>query len=339
MQPFSYQHKCLLLNNSAADLIELCLRRGATQQKLLAGTRIFPDDFTKRNHVISPEEWLTLAGNCLQQIGRDELPMLAASAILYNHNIALSRLLQCSPSLQQALLMLYHFRQQLLPLLSVSLCRQQNQLNICLLPAIGLGKQQDFVMSLAVSLLLTLIRQHAPDSQLQVELTQHAPTRPQYYQQHWQCETRFSGLQNRLILPLNILYSAPAPRLSAEFIQARFICRQQKRLLPENRGLLEIIRKKQQQCLPQNSSIEHIAAQLQISPSTLKRQLSQHHYSFSQLLDEVKNQKAMKLLRQYQLTNAQLAQKLGYSDEHNFRRAFKRWTGLLPSTCKALLKI
>lgn len=339
MQPFSYQHKCLLLNNSAADLIELSLRRGATRQRLLAGTGIFPDDFRKTNRHISPQEWLTLAENCLQQVGRDELPMLAASAVLYNNKIALSRLLQCCPSLKQALQLLYYFRQQSLPLLSVSLCRQQDYLNICLLPAIGLGKQQDFVIALAVSFLLTLIRQYAPDSALRIELTQPSPARPQYYQQHWQCETCFNSLQNRLILPLNILQPAVANTPAAEFIQARFICRQQRRLQSKSRGLLEIIRKKQQQLLPDNSSPEQIAAMLNISSSTLKRQLSQHHYSFSQLLDEVKNQKAMKLLRQYQLTNAQLAQKLGYSDEHNFRRAFKRWTGLLPSTCKALLKI
>lgn len=342
MQAFSYQHKCLLLYNSAADLIKLSQRRGAALQRLLTGTGIFPGDFHQPGHRISPKEWLTLAENCQQLVGRDELPMLAADAILYNNKIALSRLLQCCPSLLQALTLLYYFRHQSLPLLSISLYRQQHYLNICLLPAIGLGKQQDFVIALAVSFLLTLIRQYAPEAELQVELSQSPPARPQYYQQHWQqhwqCETRFNCLQNSIMLPLQLLQQPARVQLSADFIQARFICRQQRRLQQRSDGLLAVIRKKQQQLLPENSSAEHIAAMLNISSSTLKRQLHQHNYSFSQLLDEVKNHKAIKLLRQYKLTNAQLAQRLGYSDEHNFRRAFKRWTGLLPSACKKLLK-
>jgi AraC-like DNA-binding protein len=64
--------------------------------------------------------------------------------------------------------------------------------------------------------------------------------------------------------------------------------------------------------------------------------LQQHHTSYSQLLDEVRNQLALSLLNQQDLSNRQLAQRLGYSDEHNFRRAFKRWTGAIPSTFRLL---
>jgi len=48
------------------------------------------------------------------------------------------------------------------------------------------------------------------------------------------------------------------------------------------------------------------------------------------LLDEVRNQLALQLLQQPELSNRQLAERLGYSDPHNFRRAFKRWTGFIP---------
>ena len=40
-------------------------------------------------------------------------------------------------------------------------------------------------------------------------------------------------------------------------------------------------------------------------------------------------------LLQQGMSNKELASRLGYSDEHNFRRAFKRWTGLLPSQLRS----
>lgn len=53
--------------------------------------------------------------------------------------------------------------------------------------------------------------------------------------------------------------------------------------------------------------------------------------------DEIRRNKAHLLLIQGNVSNRQLAKQLGYSDDHNFRRAFKRWTGILPSSVKALM--
>lgn len=343
MQSFGYQHKCLLLQNSSADLLQLSLRRDAKLSQLLSGTGIFQQDLTYANAKISPKQWLKLVENCQNQLGDYELAMLSASSMLYNHNVALSRLLQTCDSLKKALKQLYYFRHQLLPLVSISLHQQQQQLCICLLPSIGLGKQQRFVVELIFTLLIQLIRQYQPTSTVQIELALPPPTQQRYYQQHWPYQVKFNQLQHRLLVPLaaltadnNAILDMPT---KAAFVQARFLCRQQRKLLPPAEGLLNTIRRQQRRELPEHCSIEHVAASFAISSSTLKRQLSQHQYNFQQLSDEVKNARALYLLQQDKLSNAQLAEQLGYSDEHNFRRAFKRWTGLLPSACKALLKV
>lgn len=343
MQAFGYQHKCLLLQNSSADLLQLSLRRDAKLAQLLSGTSIFPQDLTQANAKISPQQWLKLVENCQNHLGDYELAMLTASSMLYNQNLALSRLLQTCSTLKQALKQLYYFRHQLLPLVSISLHRQQQQLCISLLPAIGLGKQQRFVVELVFTLLLQLIRQYQPEAAIQLELALPPPAQQRYYQQHWPYQIHFNQLQHRLLVPLSVL-AAPSTNLSlplppkAAFTQARFLCRQQRKLLPPTEGILTLIRRQQRRHLPEHCSIELVAASFLISSSTLKRQLNQHQYSFQQLSDEVKNARALHLLQQDKLSNAQLAAQLGYSDEHNFRRAFKRWTGLLPSACKTLLK-
>lgn len=341
MQAFSYQHKCLLLQNSSADLLQLSLRRDAKLSQLLSGTGIFQQDLTQANAKISPQQWLKLVENSQNHLGNYELAMLTASSMLYNQNLALSRLLQTCDTLKQALKQLYYFRHQLLPLVSISLHRQQQQLCISLLPAIGLGKQQRFVVELVFTLLLQLIRQYQPEAVIQLELALPPPAQQRYYQQHWPYQIQFNQLQHKLLLPLTALacpsLNEPLARKAA-FTQALFLCRQQRKLLPPTEGLLTLIRRQQRRHLPEHCSIEQVAASFLISSSTLKRQLNQHQYSFQQLSDEVKNARALHLLQQDKLSNAQLAAQLGYSDEHNFRRAFKRWTGLLPSACKTLLK-
>jgi len=77
-------------------------------------------------------------------------------------------------------------------------------------------------------------------------------------------------------------------------------------------------------------SLEDIAQQLGVSPRTLKRRLADAGTSYSDLLDELRQERAMLLLRDETLSREQIAERLGYSDAANFARAFRRWTGKTP---------
>lgn len=78
-------------------------------------------------------------------------------------------------------------------------------------------------------------------------------------------------------------------------------------------------------------SLEDVARALHVSTRTLKRQLAAHGASFSGILDDVREQKALLLLERNDLSVEQVADRLGYSDVANFTRAFRRWTGNTPS--------
>jgi len=78
-------------------------------------------------------------------------------------------------------------------------------------------------------------------------------------------------------------------------------------------------------------SLDDVAGRLHVSTRTLKRQLAQQGTSFSGILDDIREQKALLLLARSDLSVEQVADRLGYSDVANFTRAFKRWTGLTPS--------
>lgn len=78
-------------------------------------------------------------------------------------------------------------------------------------------------------------------------------------------------------------------------------------------------------------SLDEVANQLHLSSRTLKRRLATQGVTYSDLLEEQRREKALLLLRSSGLSLDEVAEQLGYSDTSNFRRAFRRWTGLSPA--------
>lgn len=73
-----------------------------------------------------------------------------------------------------------------------------------------------------------------------------------------------------------------------------------------------------------------IAARLAVSPATLRRRLTAEGTSFQQLKDSVRRDAAITALREGHEPIAQLAARLGLSEDTAFHRAFRRWTGTTP---------
>ena len=78
-------------------------------------------------------------------------------------------------------------------------------------------------------------------------------------------------------------------------------------------------------------SIETIASQLNMHSRALRRRLEAEGTSYRELLAEVRMRLAIEYLRKTQMTNEEIASRLGYSEAANFRHAFTRWTGKSPS--------
>lgn len=77
--------------------------------------------------------------------------------------------------------------------------------------------------------------------------------------------------------------------------------------------------------------LEQVAVMLGQSVSTLRRNLLRENTSFQAVLDCLRMQRALALLRETELTIEELAAILGFSSAGVFSRAFKGWTGQAPS--------
>lgn len=334
--PFSQSDKTLLLQHGPSALLQLAQRRGGRLHKLLSGTGIFEQDLTHPHARCPHKDWLTLIGRC-QQLQSPELPFLLANSMLHNPHCALSQSLSVAQHLQQSLQQLRYFKHHLFPGLFAQVHQFEHTVMIVLKPSVDLGQQHAFMLNLAMSFIINLIRhQLGCTKTLRVLLKQDSPTHPQHFTTQWQCHIQFSEDFDALCIPL-ALWQRPFKGYQPErFKQHRLACFQLNKQLPAQPGLLELLQRHIAKTLPAALSLEQAANLLQLSSSSLKRLLQQHNTHFAALVDDVRRDKACLLLLQGELSNRQLAQQLGYSDEHNFRRAFKRWTGMLPSSVKVL---
>ncbi len=310
-RPGAFQDKQLLVAHGVPELLQAAERRGMPQHKLLAGTALFAADLHKPQFRMHAGALQRLLVN-LDKLPSPELPQVIAQAILLNPQIPVCRLILAAPTLNKALRYLWFYRQQLWPLCLPVLQWQGATLRMALLPAIGMGPVQELALAVCQQFILALCAAR------QVR-----------------CDEVVNKVQGNASLVLQLTsaqLAQPLPELQrAQCRHWRQICCQQAKLLPREPGLLEWLSRQQLRRLPEWLSPEATAAMLQLHPAALKRVLAEQFCSFSQWQDGLRNQLALFWLSQPELSNRQLAARLGYSDEHNFRRAVKRWTGLLPS--------
>lgn len=83
--------------------------------------------------------------------------------------------------------------------------------------------------------------------------------------------------------------------------------------------------------------LEEVGAALQLSPATLRRELSREGVAYKGLVEDVRRGLAIAYIKQRQLPFSEIALLLGYSELSAFSRAVRRWTGECPRSVRAQL--
>lgn len=92
--------------------------------------------------------------------------------------------------------------------------------------------------------------------------------------------------------------------------------------------------------LPDGSPVIEQAAQLAgTSVRTLQRRLKTQGITYTKLLEDLRHDLAVFLLRDPHRTLSEISQEIGYRDPAVFTRAFRRWTGQTPTSFRRSLTI
>jgi AraC-like DNA-binding protein len=131
--------------------------------------------------------------------------------------------------------------------------------------------------------------------------------------------------------------SQPLPNANALFLSI-FIRQAQKELegLPPEDQLIHEIRAEILRMLAAgNSSLERCARAMSLTSRNLARRLADHSTSYSELVDEVRKEQAIRLLREQRPID-EVALLLGYSERSAFHRACVRWFRTTPAGLRRL---
>lgn len=82
-------------------------------------------------------------------------------------------------------------------------------------------------------------------------------------------------------------------------------------------------------------SKSQVAAAIGMSTSSLQARLTERGTSFHELLNEIRRDLACSYLKQSGVSVTEITFLLGFTDVSNFTRAFKRWTGVSPTSYRA----
>ncbi len=168
-----------------------------------------------------------------------------------------------------------------------------------------------------------------------VELAYPAPGYADDYQRLFECELRFGAASNRIVIDASWLQAPMPAHNPATARQVLELCRQQ---LPAARPSSEIVAAVERLVrlqLADGPRLLDIAAELHLNERTLRRHLRDAGTSYKTIHDRLRRDAAETLLSGPGSNIAEVGAAIGFHDPREFRRAFKRWTGLAPRALRA----
>lgn len=327
MRTFAFRDdKFIPALQTAAVVYDLSKLRGVDENKLLKGTGIFKDDLCQADCLLSPEQILKLLRNFKQLMPGSNSSFLLGHRLFPTLNASLNGSLMHSKNLASALRILSLNRIQLCPFIHGFYTTHNGLGYFILNDSFGWNDQSQYLLEIYCTLLVSTCKNILGT---RVPFTFNFPfPRPRHiqeYEENLGFRLNFNAPLLSISFELKHL-ALPLPNASQTLhIHAM---QEVKRIRNYQYGFLEKVRII---LFNQNTNLSQTADLLNTSPATLKRKLSQHQTSFQKLQDEINQQKALFMLTIRSMKNEAIASELDFNDVTNFRRAFKRWTGKLPS--------
>jgi len=312
---------------------------------LLAGMRMDVPAWLRRNGL--DEGWLSQADagvpyTVFQALMRDALAstqepalgLLVGERLRINTHGMLGYAAMNSSSLRQALVLFERFVPVRTTLVTVRHEVDGEHVRVHFEPARPLDELEDLVCE-AVMLTVKNLVDHITMGACPVRQACFRGPEPAYAAlaaSMFRCDVAYGAGWSGLVLPLAGIDQPLSTADPASAEEAVRLCQRELDRRHADDGLANRVRRLLLDKPTGFPSLVVTARLFNMTPRTLHRRLQDEGTSFAALLDEVRHQLALQHLKAGRLTLQEIAFHLGYTDPANFRRAFKRWEGVAPST-------
>lgn len=319
---------CIVAQHQPALVLDYARSRDLDQQAVLAGTGLDPLQMTRQQLAITPASYLQLLANVSAAAGSADTSFLLGQQMLPGHIGAVSHALMQAPCLRDALTLLIRYQLALCPLLSPRLREEQGLAVLYWTDSFGAGRLHGFLVEMHMTAVSAMCR-WLSGARLpwQYSFNRTPPRHTEQHEVHLGEALRFHCQLDAMLIDAAWL-DRPWPRGNA--MGAALAVAAVDASLAQQRGLLSALYDyllEHIRCAP---SLEQTSAAFGVSPATLKRHLARHGSHFQAELDQVRAHVTMQLFHAGRHDNDDVANYLGFHDANNFRRSFKRWTGMTP---------
>lgn len=318
--------RCLVWEHQAVLLLEFARSRGLAPADLMAAA-----GFSSMPSLLSPQQLLDLLAALQAQLQAPDTAFVLGQLSLPGHAGLASHALAQARNGRQALELLAAHSARLSPLLTPRLLWHEDELLLIWTEACGVGAaQRNFVVDMQMSA-VTALCQWLGGRRLPWRYSFNR-SRPRDLSQHavfLGADLQFDCQVDAMRVPAACL-DEPWPRGVADSMAAQALA-QGADPGAAGRGLLAALYDHLLPHLREAPTLEQSAQAFGVSSATFKRHLAQHGTHFQAQLDQVRTHWALYLLLLQGQSHERVAQALGFHDRSNFRRSFKRWTGLVPS--------
>ena len=241
-----------------------------------------------------------------------------------------------SATLHQGMRRLARYHRVLSTGIELSLAESQDEiaLSVTLLP--GTPTQgRDALMTSLVALCRDVIDPgFAP---ARVQISGPIPDCHEDLAEYFGCPVEFGAAKDEIAVSTDVA-DAPLPRPNATIARLSDEATQEYLASIDRDDVVSRTKAAIQELLPEGEpSKDSVASRLNVSSRTLARRLAEFETSYRQLLDGVRRELGIAYMAESRRSVIEIAFLLGFADQSNFTRAFKRWSGQTPTEYRASL--
>ena len=317
---------CIISQHQPALVLDYARSRDVPARTVFPGTGLDGWDMPEPTHAISPQQYLKLLANVAAGLDSADTSFQLGQHMLPGHFGALSHALTQASNLRAAIGLMTRFPLALSPLLTPRLAEEGELAIVYWTDGVGAGRQRGFLVDMHMTAFSAMCRWLSGERlPWRFCFNRTQPRHTEQHEVHLGGQLRLGCHLDALVIDANWL-DHPWPRANAT---AAAVVVRQADLLGEQRNFLAAVYDYLYENIRSSPSLEQTAAAFAVSPATLKRHLARHASHFQAELDQVRAHIALRLLHRG-WDNDAVARHLGFHDANNFRRSFKRWTGMTP---------
>lgn len=320
-------------------LMQVVKARGAAGERLCLGLGFTPADLGQPGFRLSHRQSYLLIRRALDELGDDGLGLLIGSRQTAVSLGLVGLGMMAGDTLAEALTLGMKYQRHAGAMLDFELQLAADTARLILEPRFYEPEVVTFYVEEALASALQLVR-HLTGQPLvpqQVLLAYPPPAHASRYAPVFGCPVHFSQDRNGIDFDsrwLAIPLATADPGVKCEVDQLLGELETTEQMRSDLVEAVQLVLRKQLQTPP---AMSEVAARLNMSDRTLRRRLEASGLTYQGLIDDLRRSRALILLAQPGCSMSDIAQETGFSDPREFRRSFKRWTGLSPRDARTSL--